>query len=63
MMVSRPKTSNVFLFVIIAFHHKVYRTPLHAAVLKHNIIISEVMRLGTAKESYMTEHFRSKNLY
>jgi hypothetical protein len=39
----------------------VNKTPLHATVLKHNIIISEVLRFGTAKESDIPEYFIEHN--
>ena len=34
------------------------KTPLHAAALKYSIIMSEVLRLGTAKERDIPEHPR-----
>ena len=48
-MASRRETSNFFLFVIMPLSP--YKTPLHVAAGEHDTTMSEVLRLGTAKES------------
>jgi hypothetical protein len=55
-MAVRREISNFFLFVIMPLSP--YKTPLHVSAGKHNTTMSEVLRLGTAKESDISEHRR-----